>query len=246
MNYKRIIPRINIKGENVVKTINLEGLKVLGDPNDFSLNYFNEGADEIIFMDVVATLYNRNNLHNIIKKISNNIFIPITVGGGIRSIDDAKILFENGADKVAINTAAIMNPNLITNFIEIFGAQNLVLSIEAKRINKNKWVCFTHTGREKTNIDVIEWIKKTVNLGVGEILLTSIDNEGLSDGFDIDLVKSAGKICKVPLIFGGGLGKLSDIEPVIDYVDGLSISGSFHYKKIKINELRNKVLNYHE
>ena len=109
-----------------------------------------------------------------------------------------------------------MNPNLITNFIEIFGAQNLVLSIEAKRINKNKWVCFTHTGREKTNIDVIEWIKKTVNLGVGEILLTSIDNEGLSDGFDIDLVKSAGKIYGVPLIFGGGLGKLSDIGPVID------------------------------
>ena len=202
MNYKRIIPRINIKGENVVKTINLEGLKVLGDPNDFSLNYFNEGADEIIFMDVVATLYNRNNLHDIIKKISNNIFIPITVGGGIRSIDDAKILFENGADKVAINTAAIMNPNLITNFIEIFGAQNLVLSIEAKKelIKINGYVLPTQA-REKTNIDVIEWIKKTVNLGVGEILLTSIDNEGLSDGFDIDLVKSAGKICKVPLIF---------------------------------------------
>ena len=238
MNYKRIIPRINIKGEKVVKTINLEGLRDLGDPNHFSSNYFNRGADEIIFMDVVATLYNRNNLHEIIKKISKDIFIPITVGGGIKSIDEAKILFENGADKVAINTAAIINPNIITDFIEIFGAQNLVVSIEAKRIKKNKWVCFTHTGREKTNIDVLEWIKKTVNLGVGEIMLTSIDNEGLSEGFDIDLAKCAGKICKVPLIFGGGLGDLDHINPIIDYVDALSISGALHYEKIQIEELK--------
>lgn len=246
MNYKRIIPRINIKGEKVVKTINLEGLRDLGDPNHFSLNYFEQGADEIIFMDVVATLYNRNNLHEIIKKISKDIFIPITVGGGIKSIDEAKILFENGADKVAINTAAIINPNIITKFIEIFGAQNLVLSIEAKRIKKNKWVCFTHTGRERTNIDVLEWIKKAVNLGVGEIMLTSIDNEGLSEGFDIDLAKCAGKICKVPLIFGGGLGDLDDISPIIDYVDALSISGALHYKKIQIEELKKKILNNYE
>ena len=156
----RLIARLDIKNKNLIKGINLEGLRVVGDPNKFAVKYFNEGIDEIIFMDVVASLYGRNNLLDIINLATKDIFIPITVGGGIRSIDDAKKIFLSGADKIAINTAAVNNPDLINKLSEKFGSQSIVLSIEAKKIENKKWEVFTHNGRQETGIDVLEWSKE--------------------------------------------------------------------------------------
>ena len=155
----RIIARLDIKNQNLIKGINLEGLRIVGEPNKFALKYYNEGIDEIIFMDSVASLYGRNNLYDIISKASKDIFIPITVGGGIRSIDDASKAFRSGADKVAVNTAAVENNNLINQLSEKFGSQSVVLSVEAKKIKQNNWEVFTNNGRQETGLSVIDWIK---------------------------------------------------------------------------------------
>ena len=168
----RIISRLDIKNQNLIKGINLEGLRVVGEPNKYALKYYNEGVDEIIFMDVVASLYGRNNLFDIISKASKDIFIPITVGGGIRSIDDAIKAFKSGADKVAVNTAAVENNNLINQLSEKFGSQSIVLSVEAKKIKQDYWEVFTNNGRQETGLNVIEWVKNCENRGAGEILLT--------------------------------------------------------------------------
>ena len=173
----RLIARLDIKGPNLIKGINLEGLRVIGSPNDFAIKYYKQGIDELIFMDCVATLYGRNHLAELIVKASKETFVPITVGGGIRSTDDVFEILRSGADKVAINTAAILNPNLILEVARCFGSQCMVLSIEAKKIGTNKWEAYTDNGREKTGLDVVSWAKQAVKLGVGEILLTSVDNE---------------------------------------------------------------------
>ena len=238
----RLIPRLDIKGQNLIKSINLEGLRVIGDPNKFAIKYYNEGADELVLMDSVASLYGRNNLIEVIKKAAKNVFIPIMVGGGIRTIRDAENLLRNGADKVAINTAAILNPQLIKDLAKKFGSQCIVLSIEAKQQSKNSWEAFTHNGKEKTGIDVLKWIKKGIDFGAGEILLTSVDKEGTKTGFDIDLIDSASKICTVPLIASGGCGKIEHLKELSNstHVDGIALASILHYglseiKKIKKN-----------
>ena len=171
----RIIARLDIKNKNLIKGINLEGLKIVGEPNKFAIEYYENGIDELIFMDSVASLYGRNNLYDIINEASNNIFIPLTVGGGIRNIDDALKAFNSGADKITVNTAAVEDNNLINNLSKKFGSQSLVLSIEAKKIDKNKWEVFTNNGRQETGLNVIDWCKNAEDRGIGEILLTSVD-----------------------------------------------------------------------
>jgi len=240
MGNVRIIPRLDIKGPNLIKGIHLEGLRVIGDPQMHAVKYYEQGADELIFMDVVASLYGRNNLSDIISRAAKNVFVPITVGGGIRSVEDAHHILRNGADKVAINTAAICRPELISEISKVFGSQCMVLSIEAKKIGCGKWEAYTDNGREKTGIDVLEWAKKAVSLGAGEILLTSIDNEGTKKGFDCDLVESISSNVSIPVIASGGMGDVSDFANVVETgkADAVAMADILHYERCAIDDIR--------
>ncbi|MBS3067615.1 tRNA-dihydrouridine synthase [Candidatus Micrarchaeota archaeon] len=230
----RIIPRLDIKGPNLVKGIHLEGLRVLGKPWNFAYRYYQEGADELIYMDVVASLYGRNNLTEIVKKTAENIFIPLTVGGGIRTVEDIKTLLRAGADKVAINTAAIHNPDLIKEGAEIFGSQCIVSAIEAKYMN-GRYEAMTDNGREKTSKDVFKWVQEVVNLGAGEILLTSVDRDGTGFGYDLELVRKITESVSVPVIAHGGCGKPEHITNIIkkSNADAICASTIFHYNYLE-------------
>lgn len=235
----RIIARLDIKGPNLIKAINLEGLKVVGNPNDFAIEYYKGGADELIFMDMVASLYNRNSLHEIIKLASEKIFIPFTVGGGIRSVDDALKIFDSGADKIAINTRAVQEPKLINTLSKRFGSQAVILSVEAKKISEKKWEAYVETGREKTNLDVIDWVKKAADFGAGEVLLTSVDQEGTRKGFDNELIKSVSHSVNIPVIASGGFGDTKNIKEAEKAgANGVAIAHMLHYKKMTIREIR--------
>ena len=237
----RIIPRLDIKGTNLIKGIQLEGLRVVGSPNKYALKYYEQGADELLFMDVVASLYNRNQLFNIITEVTKNIFIPITVGGGIRSIEDAKKILSCGADKIAINTAAVKNPKIISELSTTFGSQSIVLSIQAKQIEQNKWEVYTDNGRERTGLDVVDWIKKGAGLGAGEILLTSVDKEGTRKGFDIPLIRAVTQEVSLPVIASGGMGKPEDmIDAVLKgEADAIAMADILHYDRATIDDIRN-------
>lgn len=236
----RLIARLDIKGPNLIKGIHLEGLRVIGSPNEHALRYYLQGADELIYMDCVASLYGRNHLGDIIKDAAQNIFVPMTVGGGIRSVEDATQILRAGADKVAVNTAAIANPQLISDIARSFGSQCMVLSIEAKQIGLGQWQAFTDNGREYTGLDVIEWAKRGVAMGAGEILLTSIDREGTRKGFDIELVKAVTQAVSVPVIASGGMGKPEDLIDVVREggADAVAMADILHYKRAEISEIR--------
>jgi cyclase len=240
MRNLRLIARLDIKGPNLIKGVQLEGLRVMGDPNEFAIRYYQQGADELIFMDIVASLYGRNHLREIIKKVTNNIFIPITVGGGIRSIDDATEILRSGADKVAINTAAVSNPDIISNISQKFGNQCVVLSIEAKKISQNFWEVYTDNGRERTGLSVVDWAIHGVSKGAGEILVTSVDREGTRKGFDIELVKAISTAVSVPIIASGGMGKPEDLLPVVKDggADAIAMADILHNNRFDIGEIR--------
>lgn len=229
--YARIIPRLDIKGENLVKGIHLEGLRVLGKPEEFAKLYYEEGADELLYMDVVASLYERNSLHDIISKTAKEIFIPLTVGGGIRSIEDMQTVFRSGADKIAINTAAVRNPKLISEAANLFGSANFVVAIEAIKQDDGNYYAFTDNGREKTGFEVVSWAKTVEELGAGEIILTSVDKEGTGEGFDINLIKKVSEAVRIPVIAHGGAGKLEDIKSIFKNGDasGVSLASILHY-----------------
>jgi imidazole glycerol-phosphate synthase subunit HisF len=234
VNAIRIIGRLDIKGPNLVKGVHLEGLRVLGQPKLFAEKYYEEGIDELICLDTVASLYGRNNLREFITTIASGIHVPLTVGGGIRSVDDVRNLQMAGADKVAINTAAIKNPNLITEIATNFGSSATVASIEAKRIGQYKYHCFTDNGREPTGVDVLEWAQRVENLGAGEILLTSIDREGTGTGFDIELSRMVAEVVSIPVIISGGCGEVDHIEQVLSKgkADAVAIASIIHYDKL--------------
>jgi cyclase len=235
----RLIARLDVKAPNLVKGIQLEGLRKMGDPNEFALKYYEQGIDEILYMDIVASLYERNSLIEIINKATQNIFIPITVGGGIRSIDDVAAVLRAGADKVCINTAAIKDPNIISSVARKFGSQCMVVSIEAKW-RDNHWEAFYDNGREPSNIDVVAWAKKIQSLGAGEIVLTSVDKEGTAKGYDVELVKAVSDVVSIPVVASGGMGKLQDIGKVIyqGKADAIAMAHVLHYKHLQIDEMR--------
>ncbi len=241
----RLIARLDIKGKNLVKSIQLEGLRILGSPNEFALDYYAAGIDEIIYMDSVATLYGRSHLGEIISEAIDKIFVPLTVGGGVRSVFDAKSILRCGADKVAINTAAVANPRLISDVAREFGSQCMVSSIDAKKIGHEKWLVCTDNGREKTQLDVIDWAKKCASLGAGEILLTSIDREGTRRGFDLELVKAITSSVNIPIIASGGMGKSEDLIEVVNYgsASAVAMADILHYKRASIPELRENARN---
>lgn len=245
MSNLRIIPRLDIKGPNLIKGIRLEGLRVMGDPHSFAVRYYEAGADELIYMDVVASLYGRNNLSDIISRAADQVFIPITVGGGIRSVDDARHILRSGADKVAVNTAAIARPELISDIAHRFGSQAMVLSIEAKMITPVSWEVYTDNGRERTGLDVVDWAARAVALGAGEILLTSVDREGTRKGFEIDLIRLVREAVSVPVIASGGMGSLDHfVEAARDGgADAVSMADVLHYDRLSVAEIRAAALN---
>ena len=220
----RLISRLDIKGPNLIKGIHLEGLRVIGDPQEYAKKYYLQGADELIYIDIVASLYGRSKLPEIVSRTVEEVFIPLTVGGGIRSVDDVKELLRAGADKVAINSAAVQRPDLINEVSRRFGSQCMVLSIEAKKQTDNTWEVYTDSGRERTGIDVIDWTKEGVMRGAGEILLTSIDAEGTKKGFDIDLIKAVTEVTNIPVIASGGMGSFSHLEDAIKIGDADAIA----------------------
>ena len=231
----RIIPRLDIKGNNLIKGIQLEGLRVVGDPHAYALQYYESGADELLFLDIVASLYQRNNLTDIIRRVADQIYIPITVGGGIRSLDDVGKLMHSGADKVSINTAAIARPSLITEVARRFGSQCMVLGIEAKRVGDGKWEAYTDNGRERTGVDVVEWVQRAVELGAGEVLLTSVDQEGTRKGLDLELVRRVCDSVNVPVIASGGFGKVGELALASDCgVSGIAIADALHWKRLTL------------
>jgi len=236
----RLIARLDIKSEHLIKGIHLEGLRKIGNPNEYALFYYNKGVDELLFMDIVASLYSRNNLFEVIKKAAKDIFIPITVGGGIRTEADAENLLHSGADKICLNTAAINNPKLITRLAKRFGSQAVVLSVEAKKISSNNWEAYTLNGREKTNLEVNEWIRKAIDLGVGEVILTSIDCDGTGNGFDYELAARVSEICTIPLIISGGLGQILHIKKLSSKIkiDAIASARALHYKELSVASIK--------
>ena len=244
MKKTRIIPRLDIKGPNLVKGIQMEGLRKLGDPHIFATRYYEQGADELIYIDIVASLYGRNNLTEIVRRTVKDIFIPITVGGGVRCIDDIRNLLCCGADKVAINTAAIKEPRLIKEAAQIFGSQCIVASIQVKKIKENKWEAYIDNGRERTGIDAFEWALETVELGAGEILVTSVDKEGLKKGYDVEIIRKIADAVPIPVIACGGAGKSEDFITVIQegHVDAVSAASIFHYGLSSLTDVREALL----
>lgn len=241
----RVIARMDIKGPHLVKGIQFEGLRKLGDPNEFSTKYYTQGIDELIYIDIVASLYERNNLTEIVRKTTENVFIPITVGGGIRSVKDVREILRVGADKVAINTAALKRPELINEISECFGSQCMVLSIQAKKVSENQWEAYYDCGREKTGVDVVKWAQKAYELGAGEILLTSVDQEGTQKGFDIELTKAVSDVVPIPVIASGGMGKLTDFASVVKNgnADAVAVGSVLHYNKFTIEGIKRYALN---
>ena len=240
----RLIARLDVKNDHLVKGIQLEGLRKLGDPHDFAADYYRQGVDELLYMDIVASLYNRNNLSAIVRRTTDDVFIPITVGGGLRSVDDVRSILQMGADKAAINTAAIKDESIITQVAEAFGSQCMVLSIQAKRSRTwpGKWEAYYDNGRARSGYDVVEWAKRGVALGAGEILLTSVDNEGLQQGMDLELIEAVTKAVNVPVICGGGVGCGDDIVDAANAgADAVACAAVLHYKKETVTELKEDI-----
>jgi len=236
---KRLIARLDVKNDFVIKGIHLEGLRKIGNPNEIAKKYYKEGVDEIVFMDAVAAYYDRNNLSEIISKATEDIFIPIMVGGGIRSINDITIALNSGADKVGINTAAIRDPLILKKGAEIFGSQCMVSSIDVKRESPNIWRVYFDNGREPSKYLLEEWLDIIQEMGSGEIVLTSIDQEGTKKGFDNDLVNFASTRCSIPLIICGGAGKLQHIQDISDYnYDAIAVASILHYDLSKVSSIK--------
>jgi imidazole glycerol-phosphate synthase subunit HisF len=244
MSNIRLIARLDIKGANLIKSINLEGIRVIGDPQEHAHRYYEQGADELLYMDMVASLYGRNNLHDVVSATTKDVFIPLTAGGGIRSVEDTEKMLHAGADKVAINTAAIQRPELISEVSSRFGAQCMVLSIEAKAQDNGTWEAYVDCGRERSGFDVVQWAKRGVGLGAGEILLTVIDREGTRQGFDIDLVRKVSEAVSVPVIASGGMGEVDHLVDVVNEggADAVAMADILHYNRSNLSDIRATVL----
>lgn len=229
----RLIARLDIKGSNVIKGIHLEGLRIVGQPGPMARRYYDDGVDEIIYMDTVASLYGRNNILPVVEDAARDIFVPLTVGGGIRTIDDIVAALRAGADKVAINTAAIARPDFLREAAETFGSQCIVLSVEAKKRGEERWEALTDNGRERTGVDVLTWIAEAEQLGAGEVLVTSVDAEGTRRGFDHDLFRAVRARVNVPVIGSGGAGQAVDIVAAVvaDGLDAVACASLFHYEQ---------------
>lgn len=240
MTATRLIARLDVKAPHLIKGVHLEGLRKIGDPAQFALRYYEEGIDEIFYMDIVASLYERNSLGDLVRRTTENVFIPITVGGGIRSLADVEAMMRSGADKVAINTAAIRRPQIISDIAQTFGSQCMVISIEAKQTAPGRWEAYTDNGREKTGVDVVDWARRAVDLGAGEILVTSVDREGTRKGFDVALTRTVSDAVTVPVVASGGMGSTAHLREVIvdGHADAVAMADVLHYRRLSLAEIR--------
>ena len=235
----RIIPCLDVKNGRVVKGINFVELKDAGDPVEQAKIYSEGGADEICFLDITASNENRATIYDVVKNTSKQCFVPLTVGGGVRSVDDINKLLNCGADKVSINTAAVKNPKLVEKSSKKFGSQCIVVAIDAKK-NKNTWEIYTHGGRKNSKINAIDFAKKMENCGAGEILITSMDRDGTQSGYDIDLIRKVSSETNIPVIASGGVGKLDHLAEGIRLGKASAVLAAsiFHYGKYSINEAK--------
>jgi cyclase len=235
----RIIPRLDIKAPNLVKGIRLEGLRVVGKPVEFAQEYANEYADELFYQDIVASLYERNSIKDLVTETAGNIFIPLTVGGGLRNIEDISSVLQSGADKVSINTAAVKNPKFISEASRMFGSQCIMVAVEAIRAGNGYWEAFTDNGREHTGLDAVDWAEKAVDLGAGELLITSVDREGTEQGYELELLQKIVDKVNVPVVIHGGANSKENIlEAAKIGASGAVVSKIFHYKKYSIREVK--------
>ena len=238
---KRIIPCLDMTEGKVVKGIQFVNFRDAGDPVTLAKKYDELGADELVFLDITATTENRNILLDVVRRTAQNVSIPFSVGGGIRSVEDMRLVLENGADKVAVNTGAFNNPKLITDCANYFGSQCVILSLDARQVTKNRWNVFINGGTTDTGTSAVEWAKKAVSLGAGEILLTSIDTDGMKKGFDIELTKMIVKNVNVPIIASGGAGKINDFYEIFKKgnADAALAASLFHFGDLTIKEVKN-------
>jgi imidazole glycerol-phosphate synthase subunit HisF len=236
---KRIIPCLDVTDGRVVKGINFIDLQDAGDPVEIAKNYNEQGADEITFLDITASSDNRDLILDIIESVAKQIFIPLTVGGGVRSVNDVRRLLNAGADKVSINTSAILNPELVKESSARFGSQCIVVAIDAKRVDDH-WEVFTHGGRNKTGLDALEWAKKMVDYGAGELLLTSMDRDGTKSGFDLELTQQISDAVEVPIIASGGVGNLKHLVDGVKLgkADAVLAASIFHFGEFSIKDAK--------
>lgn len=236
---KRIIPCLDVKDGQVVKGIHFVGLKEVGDPVALAKKYYSDGADELVFLDISATVEKRKTMVDVVRRVAKEIFIPFTVGGGISTIEDVHAMLMAGADKVSLNSAAIRNPSLIEEASKRFGNQCIVLAVDAKkRADNTGWNVYVEGGRKDTGIDCMEWILKGVSLGAGEILLTSMDADGTKEGFDLELYKAVSKIVNIPVIASGGCGKLEDFKSALEVSDAALAASIFHYEESSVQNVK--------
>ncbi len=238
---KRIIPCLDVKDGKVVKGINFVGLKEVGDPVELARKYYEQGADELVFLDITATHEHRDTMVNVVKEVAKEIYMPFTVGGGIRTIEDVRKMLRAGADKVSVNSAAVKNPKLISEGAEQFGNQCMVLAVDGKkREDGSGWNVFVHGGRIDTGLDALEWIKQGVALGAGEILLTSMDTDGTKAGYDLEFCKAVRNEVPVPVIASGGCGSLQHFYDVFDQeaADAALAASLFHYDELTVRDVK--------
>lgn len=238
---KRIIPCLDVTGGRVVKGTNFINLRDAGDPVELAAFYDREGADELVFLDITASSDGRATMLDVVRRTAEEVFIPFTVGGGIRTIEDIRVMLAAGADKVSVNTAAVQNPDLISEGANKFGTQCIVLAVDAKRTSRpGQWEVYIHGGRTPTGIDALEWIKRGEQLGAGEILLTSMDRDGTKDGYDIELTRAVAELVNIPVIASGGVGNLEHIREglVEGKADAALAASIFHFGEYSIRETK--------
>jgi cyclase len=236
----RIIARLDIKTENVVKGIRFEGLRVMGKPDELATRYYEQGADELLYIDTVASLYGRNNLTEVVKQAASHLFIPMTVGGGIRSVDDAQALLRSGADKIAVNTAAVSRPELVGELAAVLGSQAVVVSLQVKRQGANSWEAYADNGRQPTGVDALEWAKRAQQLGAGELLVTSVDRDGTGQGFDEDFLSRLCASVSIPVIAGGGARVPQDVVSALrsTRADAVAVASMLHYRRHTVGDIK--------
>lgn len=241
---KRIIPCLDVDNGRVVKGVQFVDIRDAGDPVEVAKRYDQQGADEITFLDITATAHDRDTIVHVVEEVANQVFIPLTVGGGIRSLDDVRKMLNAGADKVAINSAAIFNPGFVKEACDTFGSQCIVIAIDAKRVNSadeaDKWEIFTHGGRKPTGIDAIEWAQKMQELGAGELLVTSMDKDGTKSGFDLPLTRAIADSVSIPVIASGGVGTLEDLCDGITegHAEAVLAASIFHFGEHTVNQAK--------
>ncbi|MGH1427748.1 MAG: imidazole glycerol phosphate synthase subunit HisF [Arenicella sp.] len=242
----RVIGRLDVKGRRLIKGVQYEGVRVLGDALDYAKNYYSQGVDELIYIDAVASLYGRPSMGDLLIDTVQEVFVPVTAGGGVSSVEDVKSLLSSGADKVAINTSAVKTPTLISDVADKFGSQCMVLSVQAKKITDGKWEAYVECGREKTGLDVLEWAVQAESLGAGEILLSSIDRDGTAKGGDLELVNMISTNVGIPVIASSGLGSVNDVTDVVESgkADAIAIGKALHFEELTIDAVKQVISEY--